>query len=76
MNDETEVTFEGRDRTHAERLSIALGTVVGIAKLIERARHGDAAGSDNNISCALGWARLLATQLEDVPPADRNRTIE
>jgi hypothetical protein len=73
---EHEVTFEGVEKTREQHLAIALGTAIGIAKLVERARHGDAAEADSNTSCALSWARLLVTQLEGVPPADRNRTME
>ena len=72
---EHEVTFLGREKPRDERLSSALGISIGIAKLVERARHGDAAEADSNTACALSWARLLVTQLEDVPPADRSRTM-
>ena len=75
MDDLHEVTFEGVERTREKRLSVALGTAFGIAKLIERARHGDAEEADANASCALAWAELLVSQLKATPPAGKNITL-
>jgi len=70
-----EVTFEGVEKTREQCLSVALGTAIGVAKLIERARHGDAEEADANASCALAWAELLVSQLKATPAADRSTTL-
>lgn len=61
---ETQVKFEGRIKPREEHLANAMATVVGAAKLIERARTGDPAEADSNTSCASMWLRIAADELD------------
>lgn len=61
---EHEVIYEGRERTRAEHLASALATVIGSAKLITRAQHGDPSESNGNARCAASWLKVAAAELE------------
>jgi hypothetical protein len=60
----TEVTFLSRERTPAQRLTNVQGTILGVSKLIERARDG--VEVNENVRCAAYWLRLAAGELDEL----------
>ena len=62
MSGEHEVSFEGRERTPAQHLLNVQATIIGVHKLVERARTG--VEVDDNISCAKMWLRIAADELD------------
>lgn len=61
---EHDVKFQGREKTQAQHLANAQATVIGAAKLIERALTGDPAQALSNANCAAYWLRLAADELD------------
>lgn len=59
--DTTEVEYQGRERTRAQILTGVQGTLLGVARLIERARAGEEA--DGNVRCAAYWLDIAAAEL-------------
>lgn len=59
----SKATFCGRTRSGAEHLANVQATIVGAHKLVERARTGDPAEADANVSCAAFWLRVAADEL-------------
>jgi hypothetical protein len=59
---EHEVVFEGRERTRAQHFLNVQATIIGVHKLVERARTG--VEVDDNISCAKMWLRIAADELD------------
>ena len=67
----TEAVFHGRYRTRAQHLTNVQGTLLGVIKLVERAREGEEA--DANIGCAAYWLEIAATELRALLPAKNAR---
>ncbi|MGX7850922.1 hypothetical protein [Pseudomonas aeruginosa] len=57
----TEAIFRGRSMTRAQHLTNVQGSLLGVVKLVERAREGEEA--DANISCAAYWLESAAADL-------------
>jgi hypothetical protein len=61
-----DVTFEERIATRDERLRAAQATLLGCARLLERAREGEGSTSDSNVSCAVSWLTSVTADLRAV----------
>ena len=66
--EDMEVSFERRYRSRDQHLLTVQGTLVGCLKLTERARAGDPAESNDNISCAAMWLESAAAELRALLP--------
>ncbi|MBK3783940.1 hypothetical protein G3A43_27380 [Paraburkholderia aspalathi] len=63
---EHEAVFQGRSRSGPEHLANVQATIIGVHKLVERARTGDPAEADANVRCAAYWLRLAADELTEL----------